>query len=109
MVYQISESFKLIITNNIKCGYICDCETHTVEHLLFQCKSVKNIGRILWQKVIDKMPIPMIEEFNSRITREKVIYNIYSCSHGEPVREWLEIYRALVEFVCFTNKYWYEI
>ncbi len=50
------------------------------------------------------MPIPMIEEFNRRTTREKVIY-IYSCLHGEPVREWLEIYRALVEFVCFTSKY----
>ncbi len=43
------------------------------------------------------MPIPMIEEFNTRTTREKVIY-IYSCLNGEPVREWLEIYRALAEF-----------
>ncbi len=53
------------------------------------------------------MPIQMIEEFNSRTTREKVIY-IYSCLHGEPIRECLEIYRTLVEFVCFTSKYWYE-
>ncbi len=50
------------------------CEAHTVEHILFQCKNVKNILRILWQKIIEKMPIPMIEEFNSRTTREKVIY-----------------------------------
>ncbi len=45
----------------------------------------------------------MIEELNSRTTREKVIY-IYSCLHWEPIREWLEIYRALVQFVCFTSK-----
>ncbi len=96
--------FKLIITNNLKCGYICDCEAHTVEHILFQCKNVKNIRRILWQKVIEKMPIPMIEEFNSRTTSGKVIY-IYSCL---PIIEWLEICKALVEFVCFTSKYWYE-
>ncbi len=90
--------FELIITNNLKCGYICDCEAHTVEHILFQCKNVKNIRRILWQKVIEKIPIPMVKEFNSRTTRENVIY-IYSCLHGEPIREWLEIYTALVEFV----------
>ncbi len=81
ILWKIKVKFKLIITNKIKCGYICDCEVHTVEHILFQCKNVKNIRRMLWQKVIEKMPIPMIEEFNCRTTREKVIY-IYSCLHG---------------------------
>ncbi len=61
----------------------------------------------IWQKLLEKMPIIMIDEFNSRTTWEKVIY-IYSCLNGELVREWLEIYRALVEFVCFTSKCWYE-
>ncbi len=56
ILWKVKVMFKLIITN-IKCGYICDCETHTVEHILFQCKNVKNILRILWQKVIEKMPI----------------------------------------------------
>ncbi len=50
--WKVKVMFKLVITNNIKCGYICDCEAHTVE----------------------KMPIPM-KNFNSRTTREKS--NIY--------------------------------
>ncbi len=51
ILWKVKVMFKLIITNNIKCGSICDCEAHTVEHILFQCKNVKQICRILWQKV----------------------------------------------------------
>ncbi len=84
ILWKVKVMFKLIITNNITCGYICDCEAYTVEHILFQCKNVKNIHRILWQKVIEKMPILMIEKFNSRTTREKVIYIFTAVYMGNP-------------------------
>ncbi len=57
---------------------------HKLEHILFQSKNVKNIRRILWQKVIEKISIPMIEEFNSRTTREKVIYIFTAVYMGNP-------------------------
>ncbi len=41
ILWKVKVMFKLIITNNIKCGYICDCEALTVVHILFQCKNVK--------------------------------------------------------------------
>ncbi len=38
---KVKVMFKLVITNNLKCGYICDCEAGAVGHILFQCKNVK--------------------------------------------------------------------
>ncbi len=74
ILWEVKVMFELIITNNIQCGYICDCETVTkVKHIWFQCPNVENICRILLHDVMRKNPGPMIDEFNNRTARKKII------------------------------------
>ncbi len=46
--------WKLLVTNNIKSGYNCDCvSTPNVGHILFEWKE-------RWQNVVREMPMGMI-------------------------------------------------
>ncbi len=38
---------------------------------------------------------------------EKVIY-IYTCFNGVAIKEWINIYKAVIEFTQVISKLWYE-
>ncbi len=49
ILLKVRVMFKLIITSNIKCGYMRNYEADAqVEHILFQCPNVENIHRIFF-------------------------------------------------------------
>ncbi len=38
---------------------------------------------------------------------EKVIY-IYTCCNGVAIKEWINIYKAVIKFIQVISKLWYE-
>jgi hypothetical protein len=99
--------WKLLIRNNARCGYKCNCnETSDVTHILFQCERVDIDRRVLWNRVLEKMPEAMAEHFDTLTPHNKMCF-IYSCLNGEPLSEWIELYRAFAEFIGGISNIWY--
>ncbi len=48
----------------------------------------------------------MTNSVNTMAVNEKVIY-IYTCFNGA-IKEWINIYKAVIEFIQFVCKLWYE-
>ncbi len=44
---------------------------------------------------------------NKMDVNEKVIY-IYTCFNGVAIKEWINIYKAVIEFIQVVSKLWYE-
>ncbi len=100
--------WKLLVTNNIKSGYNCDCvSAPNVGHILFECPIVDTIRKEQWQNVVREMPLGMTNSVNTMAVNEKVIY-IYTCFNGVAIKEWINIYKAVIEVIQVISKLWYE-
>ncbi len=96
--------WKLLVTNNIKSGYNCDCvSAPNVGHVLFECPIVDTIRKEQWQNVVREMQIGMIRTVNTMAVNEKVIY-IYTCFNGVAIKEWINIYKAVIKFIQVVRK-----
>ncbi len=49
----------------------------------------------------------MTNSVNTVVVNEKVIYN-YPCFNGVAIKEWINIYKAVIEFIQVVSKLWYE-
>ncbi len=100
--------WKLLLTNNIKSGYNCDCvSAPNVGHILFECPIVDRIRKEQWQNVVREMPIGMTNSVNTIAVNERVNY-IYTCFNGVAIKEWINICKAVIEFIQIISKLWYE-
>ncbi len=54
-----------------------------------------------------EMPIGMNNSVNTMAVNEKVNY-IYTCFNGEAIKEWINIYKAVIEIIQVISKLWYE-
>ncbi len=91
--------WKLLVTNNIKCGYKYDCvSAPNVGHILFECPIVDTIRKEQWQNVVREMPLRMTNSVNTMVVNEKAIY-IYTCFNRVAIKEWINIYKAVIEFM----------
>ncbi len=85
--------WKLLVTNNVKSGYNCDCVwVPNVGYILFECPIVDTIRKEQWQNVVREMPIQMTNSVNTMAVNEKVNY-IYTCFNGVTIKELLNIYK----------------
>ncbi len=56
ILWKVRVMFKLIITSNIKCGYMRNYKADAhVEHILFECPSVENIHRIVFKYLLSQL------------------------------------------------------
>ncbi len=53
------------------------------------------------------MPMGMTKLVHTMTMNEKVIY-IYTCFNGVATKEWINIYKAVIEFIQVVSKFWYE-
>ncbi len=96
--------WKLLLTNNIKSGYNCDCvSSPNVGHILFECPIVDTIRKEQWQYVMREMPMGMTNSVNTIIVIERVIY-IYTCFNRVAIKEWINIYKVVIEFIQVISK-----
>ncbi len=49
----------------------------------------------------------MTNSVNTMVVNEKVNY-IYTCFNGVAIKEWINIYKAGIEFIQIISKLWYE-
>ncbi len=49
----------------------------------------------------------MTNSVNTMAVNEKVNY-IYTCFNGVAIKEWINIYKAVIEFIQIISKLWYE-
>ncbi len=54
-----------------------------------------------------EMPMGMSKSVNTMAVNEKVIY-IYTCFNGVAIKEWINIYKAVIEFTQVISKLWNE-
>ncbi len=93
------------MTHYIKRGYNCDCVSGpNVGHILFECPIVDTIRKEQWQNVVREMPMGMINSVNTMAMNEKLIY-IYTCFNGVAIKEWINIYKAVIEFIQVVSKF----
>ncbi len=78
-----------------------------VGHILFECPIVDTIKKEQWPNVVREMQIGMTKSVNIMAVNEKVIY-IYTCFNGVAIKEWINIYKAVIEFIQVVSKLWYE-
>ncbi len=98
----------MIVVNGLYQLYNCDCvSAPNVGHILFECPIVDTIRKEQWQNVVREMPIGMANSVNTMAVNEKVIY-IYTCFNGVAIKEWINIYKAVIEFIQVVSKLWYE-
>ncbi len=78
---------------------VSDCvSAPNVGHILFECPIIETIRKEPLQNVVREMPIRMTESVNTMDVNEKVIF-IYSCFNGIAIKEWINIYKAVIEFI----------
>ncbi len=100
--------WKLLVTDNIKSGYNCDCvSAPNVGHRLFECPIVYTIRKEQWQNVVREMPIGMNKSVRTMAVNKKVIY-IYTCFNRVTIKEWINIFKAVIEFIQVVSKLSYE-
>ena len=108
VLYKVKTMFRLLVTNNDKCGYKCKCNSQmTVEHIVFDCNVVNDVRKIYLDRVIDVMPKGMKENFICMSSKEKVKF-IYSCLNCNVIFEWLDIYINIIDMVYMISKAWYS-
>ncbi len=96
------------MANNIKSWYNCDCvSAPNVGHKLFECPIVDTIRKEQWQNLEREMPMGMTNLVNTIAVNEKVIY-IYTSFNGVAIKEWINIYKAVIEFIQVISKLWNE-
>ncbi len=78
-----------------------------VGNILFECPIIDTIRKEQWQNVVREMPIGMTNSVNTMAVNEKVNY-IYTCFNGVAIKEWINIYKAVIEFIQVISKLWYE-
>ncbi len=67
-LWKIKVMWKLLVTNNIKSGYNCDCvSAPTVGHIMFECPIVDTIRKEPWQNVVREMPMGMTKSVNTMV------------------------------------------
>ncbi len=49
----------------------------------------------------------MTKSVNTMAVNETVIY-IYTCFNEVAIKEWINIYKAVIEFIQVVSKLWYE-
>ncbi len=49
----------------------------------------------------------MTKSVNTMAVNGKVIY-IYICFYGVAIKEWINVYKAVIEFMQVVSKLWYE-
>ncbi len=54
-----------------------------------------------------EMPMGMTKSVNAMPVNEKVIH-IYTCFNGVAIKEWINIYKDVIEFIQVISKLWYE-
>ncbi len=77
------------------------------QHILFECPIVDTIRKEQWQNVVKEMPMGMTKSVNTMAVNENVIY-IYTCFNGVAIKEWINIYNAVIEFIQVIGKLCYE-
>ncbi len=68
---------------------------------------VDTIRKKQWQNVVRKMPMGMTKRVNTMAGNEKIIYT-YTCFNEVAIKEWINIYKAVIEFIQVVSKLWYE-
>ncbi len=75
--------------------------------LLFECPIVDTIRKEQWQNVVREMPMEINKSVNTIVVNQKEIH-IYTCFNGLAIKEWINIYKAVIEFIQAISKLWYE-
>ncbi len=71
---------------------------------MFESPIVETIKKEQWQNVVREMPMGMTKSNNTVAVNEKVIY-IYTCFNGVAITEWINIYKAVIEFIQVLVNY----
>ncbi len=54
-----------------------------------------------------EMPMGMTNSVTTMAVNEKVIY-IYTCFNAVAIKEWINIDKAVIEFIQVVSKLWYK-
>ncbi len=71
-----------------------------------ECVGDSNIYIYIYILLVE-MPMGMTNLVNTMAVNEKVFY-IYTCFNGVAIKEWINIYKAVIRFVQVISKLWYE-
>ena len=110
LLYKVKVMLKALITNNIKCGFLCKCEDVNIgslQHIIFKCRNIQNCRGLKWNNVIREMPYAMRIEFENMNDNQKLRF-MYTCCCGGGVEEWMDIIVQMIEFIYSMIKSYYE-
>ena len=107
LLYKVKVMFKMLVTNNEKCGYICGCDAkQDICHILFNCTRNDMVRDELYNKMVDEMPEALKMDFEGMSNEAKVTL-LYNC-YGSFIREWMTLYKTTVNFMYSLCKLWYQ-
>ena len=107
LLYKVKVMFKMLVTNNEKCGYICSCNTKPdIGHILFECAHNYLVRNELYNKMLSEMPVTLKMAFEGMSSEAKVTL-LYNC-YGSFIREWMTLYKTTVNFMYSLCKLWYQ-
>ena len=107
LLYKVKVMIKMLVTNNEKCGYICNCNVMPdVSHILFDCTHNNLLRDELYKKMTDEMPVALKMAFQDMNCESKITL-LFNC-YGDYVTEWTTLYKATVNFIYGLCKFWYE-
>ena len=82
---------------------ICQmCDRNVIEstiHFLFECVAFQDTRQLLWNNVIRYAPNAMCLELENMNSKKKCVF-IMTGLHGSYIREWSDLYEAILNF-CF--------
>ena len=108
VLYKVKVMLRLVLTNNVKCGYICSCnEEPNAVHILFECQKNMEVREERWEIVKRKMPTGMRNSVQSMTDIEKFKF-IYSGFNDSFCKEWTDIEIEIVDFIYQAAKTWYS-
>lgn len=109
LLYKIKVMLKALVTNNVKCGFICKCleNNGSLSHILFRCVNVSEIRNSKWNDFINNMPYAMRMDVLSMNDEMKLEF-IYTCFGNCIIDEWMELYVSAIDMVYEILKYYYN-
>ena len=78
------------------------CDLHspeTVQHVLFECNGNRDMYERLWKPITLHCPNSLLIDINNMNNRSKTSFFL-SCLNSSFVIEWMQLYEAIINFIC---------
>ena len=71
----------------------------TIEHMLFECSSLYDIRKRLWNNIIDECPSEIFIRQMEQMDSDKRATYLVSCLHNSYIVEWNHLFNAIVTYI----------